>query len=310
MIRIVFTQVLILSCMMAIGYGMGKKGYLARKDSDLMTKLILDLFFPCSVLASTSTDYGEGNFAETMLVIVVYFAILLLFTAVARVIAWLMKLSEDDMLVFTRSVGYPNNGFMGLPLCMSVFGAQGTMWATLSVPGTTIYMFVFLMQRFSREKKGNTLQQLKGFITPLNLSAVVMLVMLAMRWKLPAFLTQMCSSFGSCVTPMAMLVVGYLLSESPLANAFKEPRLYLITFLRNLFCPLLGAVLLRYTGWGHDMCLCLVMVMGCSVASSVSIFGARFGRSPEFAGQSMLQSSLLLPITMPVVMVLAEKILL
>lgn len=310
MIRIVFTQVLILSGMMALGYALGKKGYLTRKDSDLMTKLILDIFFPCSVLVSAGNDYGGESFGQTMLVVVVYFFMLLLFTFIARIFASAMKMKEDDMLVFTRSIGYPNNGFMGLPLCTAVFGAQGTLWASLSVPGTTIYMFALLMRRFSREEKGNTAQQLKSLLNPMNLAVIAMLAMLAMRWKLPDFLSQMCASFGNCVTPVAMLVVGYLLSESPLSNAFREPLLYLITFLRNLFCPLLGAMLLRFSGWDHNMCLCLVMVMGCSVASSVSIFGARYNRSPEFASQSMLQSSLLLPITMPIVMALAERILL
>ena len=46
----------------------------------------------------------------------------------------------------------------------------------------------------------------------------------------------------------------------------------------------------------------------CSVATVVSIFAVRYDRSPMLASQSVLQSNLLLPVTMPVVMMLAEKI--
>ena len=306
---VVFIQVVILTIMMAIGFVLGKIGYLKKEHSDLLTRLLLDLFFPCSVLASASNSYDTGSIGQTRLIVFVYFAMLILFTGLARILAWMLRMNEDDMLVFTRSIGYPNNGFMGLPLCTAVFGAQGTLWASLSVPGTTIYMFTILMLCFSREEKGNLTKQIKSLINPMNLSAIVMIVMLATRWKLPSFLTQVCSSLGNCVAPVAMLVVGYLLSENPLADALKEFRLYLITILRNIVCPLIGAVLLRFSGWDRNMCMCLVMVMGCSVASSVSIFAARYDRSPKFASQSMLQSSLLLPLTMPFVMVLAEKIL-
>lgn len=50
-----------------------------------------------------------------------------------------MGLNEDETLVFTRSVGYPNNGFVGIPLCTAVFGTEGTVLGSLSVPCATIY---------------------------------------------------------------------------------------------------------------------------------------------------------------------------
>ncbi len=51
------------------------------------------------------------------------------------------------------------------------------------------------------------------------------------------------------------------------------------------------------------------MVLGCSVATVISIFGVRYDRSPEMASKSVLQSNLLLPVTMPLMMSIAERIL-
>lgn len=309
MAKTVLIQVFMLSGMIVLGYILGKRGYFSKRDSDLMTKVLLDILFPCSVLASGSGDYGDANMSKTFLIIFIYFCILLLFTALAWIIAKILKMSEDDMLVFSRSIGYPNNGFMGVPLGNAVLGAQGTMWVSLTIPGTTIYMFAFLMRRFQREKGKGIKEQIKSLANPLNLSAIAMIFMIATGLKLPVALKQICTSFGNCVTPIAMLVIGYLLSGSPLADAFRKPKVYLITFLRNIFCPLLGAGILSFFNFERNMCLCIVMVMGCSVASSVSIFGSKYQRSPEFASQSLLQSSVLLPITMPLMMLAAERIL-
>lgn len=305
----VLFQVVLLSAIMLLGYILGKKQYLTRADSNLLTKLLLDIFLPCSVLSSAGGNMGSDGFGQIILVISFYFAMLMLFTLIAFFFAKLLGMSTDDTLVFTRSIGYPNNGFMGIPLGAAVFGAQGTVWVSLTVPGTTIYLFFMLMCSFRREKESSLRGQLRSMINPLNLSVVAMLVMLAFNLQLPDIAKQFCSSLGGCLTPVAMLVIGYLLSESPLIDTLRRPVLYLTTLLRNLVCPLIGAFIFRFTPWDRDMCLCLVMIMGCSVASSVGIFAARHNRSPQFAGQAVLQSSLLLPITMPALMVLAEMIL-
>lgn len=108
---------------------------------------------------------------------------------------------------------------------------------------------------------------------------------------------------ANCVVPTSMLIIGCLLSGSPLIDVLKKPILYLITLLRCLVMPLIAAVILRFTGWNRTVCLCIVMVLGCSVATVISIFGVRYDRSPEMASKSVLQSNLLLPVTMPLMMV-------
>ena len=107
-----------------------------------------------------------------------------------------------------------------------------------------------------------------------------------------------------------MLLVGYLLSESPLIDTLRRPAVYLVTLCRNLLFPLLAALVLSCTSLNREMCLCMTMQIGCSVGATVSSFATRYGRAPEYSSQSMLQSTLLLPLTMPVMTFVAERILL
>ena len=51
------------------------------------------------------------------------------------------------------------------------------------------------------------------------------------------------------------------------------------------------------------------MVLGCSVATVISHLRREvYDRSPEMASKSKLQSNLLLPVTMPLMMLIAERI--
>mgnify|MGYP001607087855 FL=1 len=162
------------------------------------------------------------------------------------------------------------DGFVGIPLCSAVFDTEGTVLGSLSVPCATIYMFLFVMQSFRRDKEQNLGQQLKSLMTPLNISTLAMLIMLATGWKFSGAPLQFLSSMANCVVPTSMLIIGCLLAGSPLIDVLKKPILYLITFLRCLVMPLIAAVILRFTGWDRTVCLCIVMVLGCSVATQAS----------------------------------------
>ena len=306
----VLTQVLILSCMILLGFILGRKGVVDQKGSDLLSKLLLDVFFPCNVLAAASGEFGDMPFSKALGVILAYLACFFLFTFLAYLSAKALKLSEDDTLVFSRSVAYPNNGFMGISLCSAVFGTQGAVLAALSVPSSTLYLFFMVMQSFRREREHGLAQQIKGLLTPLNLSTLTMIVMLAFGWKFTGAPYQFFNRFGACVMPTSMLIIGCQLSRKPLLDALRKPLLYLVTVLRGIVMPLLGTLLLRFTGWDHIVCLCIITILGCSVATTVSIFAVRYDRSPELASESVLHSNLFLPITMPLMMMLAEKILL
>ena len=310
MAQTVFRQISVLAAMMMLGFLLGKLGKVDRKGTDLLSMLLLDVFFPCNVLAAASGDLGDMPLSQMFKIIAAYMVFFVLFTYLAKFIAVLLRLNEDDTLIFTRSIGYPNNGFIGIPLCTSVFGTEGTVLGSLSVPSVTIYMFFFVMQSFRHDKERNLKRQLRGLVTPLNFSVLAMLVMLATGWKFIGVPLQFLNSLAACVLPTSMLIIGCLLSGSPLIDVLKKPILYLITFLRCIVMPLISATLLHFTGWDHAMCLCIVMVLGCSVATVISIFGVRYDRSPEMASKSVLQSNLLLPVTMPLMISLAERILL
>ena len=111
MAQTVLQQVLILAAMMMLGFLLGKLGKVERKGADLLSMLLLDVFFPCNILAAASGDFGDMPFSQVIKIALAYMSCFILFTLLAKPIAKLLRLNEDDSLVFTRSVAYPNNGF-------------------------------------------------------------------------------------------------------------------------------------------------------------------------------------------------------
>lgn len=221
MAQTVLQQVLILAAMMMLGFLLGKLGKVERKGRPPF-HAAAGRVFPCNILAAASGDFGDMPFSQVIKIALAYMFCFILFTLLAKPIAKLLRLNEDDSLVFTRSVAYPNNGFVGIPLCTAVFGTEGTVLGSLSVPCATLYMFLFIMQSFRREKDHNLKQQLKSMLTPMNISAVLMIIMLATGWKFTGAPLQFLSSLANCVLPTSMIIIGCLLSGSPLIDVLKS----------------------------------------------------------------------------------------
>ena len=102
MAQTVLQQVLILAAMMMLGFLLGKLGKVDRKGADLLSMLLLDVFFPCNILAAASGDFGDMPFSQVIKIALAYMSCFILFTLLAKPIAKLLRLNEDDSLVFTR----------------------------------------------------------------------------------------------------------------------------------------------------------------------------------------------------------------
>ena len=66
MAQTVLQQVLILAAMMMLGFLLGKLGKVERKGADLLSMLLLDVFFPCNILAAASGDFGDSRFLRSL----------------------------------------------------------------------------------------------------------------------------------------------------------------------------------------------------------------------------------------------------
>jgi predicted permease len=67
MAQTVLQQVLILAAMMMLGFLLGKLGKVERKGADLLSMLLLDVFFPCNILAAASGDFGDMPFSQVII---------------------------------------------------------------------------------------------------------------------------------------------------------------------------------------------------------------------------------------------------
>ena len=96
-----------------------------------------------------------------------------------------------------------------------------------------------------------------------------------------------------------MVVIGTQLAEADLPSTFRQPRNYLVSFLRLALFPTLTALLLLPLRSSSGLYCALVLLSATPVAGTTSLFAQQFGRDTAPAAESITLSTLLSILTLP-----------
>ena len=103
------------------------------------------------------------------------------------------------------------------------------------------------------------------------------------------------------ITPLSLIIIGVMMSESRLTEILREHRAFLVTALRNLAIPLVSMLVFRLIGVEPSSRLCLLVYMACPCATLTSIYAIQSGKEPEYAARSVLMSTLFFALTLPAI---------
>ena len=130
----VLTQVFILSLMILLGYILGKIGFIGKEHSRFLTDLVMDVFFPCNILAAAGSGLGEdgGGLGTALFVIFLYFALLLVYTILGYLLGGILRFPDDQRRIFATRYGRAPE-----------YSSQSMLQSTLLLPLTMpVMMFV------------------------------------------------------------------------------------------------------------------------------------------------------------------------
>lgn len=154
---------------------------------------------------------------------------------------------------------------------------------------------------------------LKKILTNINMIAIFAGVLLfLLRIQLPAPVQDAVDSISSMVGPMGMLILGMLIAEMDLKKLMSYHRLWWITLLRLVGIPLIGIVLLKYSGLaalvpeGRTILLVTLLAICTPSASTLTQMAQVYGKDADYASAINVVTTLLCIVTMPLMVALYQ----
>ena len=122
--------------------------------------------------------------------------------------------------------------------------------------------------------------------------------------SVPALLKEGIGYAAGLNTPLAMFTVGVYLAQVNFREMLRNRKLLAISAVRLIVVPLVVCVLLRllFAGSEMDMMMAVLIASACPVGSNIAVYAQLYESDYTYAVETVVVSTLLCIITIPLIM--------
>lgn len=300
----VLQQIFVLFLIILVGIVTRKSG-IVKEDFKLdLSRFLIYIAMPTFIVNAIGISFQDRAIDEVMgmsnklvlLSLLMYGLAIILSFAVARV----MKLDIDERNVMQYAIVFANVGFMGYPVIDVIYGTEGVFYAALYNLPFNIFIWtvgVFLISR--GKEKAQSGGMIKKLINPGIIAIFFGFILFIFKIKLPYTLTQTIGLIGNLTTPLAMLLIGFTLSEVNLKEIIRDGRCFIIVAIRLVIFPALFYCVLSVLGFEGYLLTIPVIISAMPVAINGAIFAMNYDSDYVFATKLVFLSSVFCLITIP-----------
>lgn len=302
-------NVSVLFLLIVVGYITGKLNIISKKGQRELTDLVLKVTMPATIILALQLDYTKDRFNTAVRIMAIMALSYLGMIILSSIFSKFYKLDEGGKDIVKVASVLPNTSFMGYPIVLSILGREALFFAVLGAG--LIFEIVawtygaFIIGRSSETKlETNLIKDI--LLSPGILSIIIGFTLFILSIKIPEPINTTMSILGQATSPLAMLVVGILLSRSDIRECMTSGRLYAIALTKLLIFPLVILFTLRSLGFDGMEIIIPSVMLSMPTAAYVAMFSANVGNNPELASQVVFLSSLLSLATIPIIVTLVS----
>lgn len=304
-----FTVIATIFFLLAVGFIIQKLGIVDEVSSNRLSKLIVGIAQPMLIFSSLigidySPDMAKNGFRMLIIGILVH-----AFMAVFAFFACkgIRELNERKITEFSMLMG--NCGFIGFPIFESLFGAEtGKFLGVFFVISFQLTLWTWGLMILARKRTDIKIKLKQIIINKGTVPCAIGLAFFFLNNPLPEFITAGCDYIGDLCTPISVLVTGALIATKPLKEFFTTPKIYYLSFMKLIVLPLLVCVIMASLRFDTDTIIFCTIATAMPSAAVASMFGSIYSISPSYASQAVGFTTLISVGTMPLIMLIAPKI--
>ncbi|MDR0596178.1 MAG: AEC family transporter [Clostridiales Family XIII bacterium] len=311
-------RILGIFCIIFIGFGANKIGWLPAEAARHLSRIIINIAAPCVVVsAMVSQDLTGDGLHNILLLLGVGAAQYAVISALSFPLARLLGPRREDRGVFRNFLTFTNNGFMGFPVGLAIFGHMGMFYMVIINCVVNFVVFTLGVWNVKEDvhhragteiKSHGAREMLKDMINPAIISLLVGFFLLLMQIKLPVAVTDVLDSVGAMMAPLSMMVIGIQLTESKFGKVMANRRLIAMALIRLIGIGAICFALLLPLYLNGVLPPLLVGVLLLNVllpcATVPVMFAEEYGGNVKLAAEGTFLSTLFSIITIPVAGVL------
>lgn len=294
-----FREMLILFGVMLAGFLSAKAGVMNADLNRNLSQLVALLTSPMQILASVLSGARPMENRDVLLMTAIGVCVYVVLIFAAKLLPKLLRLEEKQAGVFQFLLIFSNVGYIGYPIIEALFGEDYRFYATVFVLVFQFFCWTYGVSLLSGEKMR---LQIKAFLRPTILSALLAYVFYFLKLPCPDTVYQVFNEIGKTTSPLAMLILGCSLAQLPLREVFGRWQLYVLCLLKMMILPFLGWLVLRLVLRDAFLLGVMSVILCMPAATNATIISYQYGGDEKLASAGVFLTTLLSVATIPAMM--------
>lgn len=297
------SQTAFLFSLIIVGYILAKFKFIPESSAAVISKLENLLFVPALVTGTFITNFTVEKITTAWKIMLISFIIIFISMPLSFLAARLLGKDKYQRNIYTYGLIFSNFGFMGNSVVSALFPEIFLDYIIFTMP---LWFMIYLwgtptLLIADAEGKQTLAKRLKAFLNPMFIGMIIGMIIGISGITLPSWITNVITSAGNCMSPLAMLLIGITVSAIDLKKAFTNVRIYIASVLRLIIYPAIFLVIAHFIPMDQTIYLCAACAMAMPLGLSTVVIPAAYGRDTTDAASMCIISHMLSCITIPII---------
>ena len=295
---VLIEKMALLVMLLALGYLCARLKLVGPEFNKGLSKLVINVFLAGMILSSVINKKLEMTGGDVAFGLLMMTLSMLICVGIGWLSPTLLRIKDGDKGMYRILAAFMNNGFVGFPLVAAVYGENAVFFASLSNIPFNLLLYtagVMLLQKGDT----NTKFSIKSVINVPIVATLIAVVIFIFEIPMPKLVDDVADTLSAATVPLSMMCVGLSLGSVSLKEALMQPRLYGISLVRLLICPLAVWLVLRIFITNPVILGTIVLLSACPSAIICTILGIQYGRDGVESSEAIFISTMLSMITIP-----------
>ncbi|MDF2889886.1 MAG: permease [Clostridia bacterium] len=288
---VILQQLLILFCMMIVGYFIKKLKIVTDNFNKEVSNLIVYVTLPAYLINSMSFSFSKNILLGSKDIFIASILIYIVQIVMAYGFVRMFKINKSEVAVYQFSMVFGNVGFMGYPIVDLLYGNIGVFYtAIFNITFNTLVWTLGVYFYTKDQYKFSLKEFLKSITNPGIVALIIGFVLFLLSIPIPESIKHILNMLGSLTTPLILIYIGTILAKMKLKEIL-DLKAILLTVFRLIVIPVIIYVLLRILGFKEDLLVIPVILSAMPVATFAAMLAEKYNNDYYLASKLVFVSS-------------------
>lgn len=296
----VIFQIAVLFSFIFIGFTIRQGGFLPENSAEIFSKLENRILMPAVVINTFRTNCTVKNISEKWVFIAYSTGVLLFCIATGFVASRFLGKTEYLKKVYRYSISVSNFGFVGTAMVSGIYGAESMELFDYLMFTLPLNLFTYSIGIVWLVPNGHGKFSMKNFVNPIFVSIFIGAILGLLPIPKFRLVTTIINSTAACMSPIAMILTGFVIGGYSFANLFGKWQTYVVAGIRLVFLPTVSVLVLKLFNAPQEAVVATLCANAMPLGLNTVIIPSAYGKSPDDGASMALVSQLTAVFTIPI----------